>query len=236
MQKCLFSNKSDQNQIVLQHEFVVIMIENISKFVSNNEFTYFCWLNCVVDYLFYLNFALKWHVFGDTKILPDLVERHIDLVESWSGWVRLETFKPSKSSFFTPKNKKQQFKTVNNNKINKFSFFSGAMMFHNYIKIVPTTYVKADGSFLQTNQFSVTRHQRQIKMFAGETKMPGIFFSYELSPLMVKFTEKVKSFGHFATNVCAIVGGVFTVAGLVDSFLYHSLRAIQKKIELGKFS
>ena len=77
-----------------------------------------------------------------------------------------------------------------------------------------------------------------------------------------------RSFMHFLTSVCAIVGGVFTgksclplavslsfqctctysewglvgyawlvaVAGLVDAFIYHSARAIQKKIELGKYS
>ncbi|XP_046428382.1 endoplasmic reticulum-Golgi intermediate compartment protein 3 [Neodiprion fabricii] len=112
----------------------------------------------------------------------------------------------------------------------------GAMMFQHYIKIVPTTYVRWDGSTLLTNQFSVTRHSRQVSLFTGESGMPGIFFSYELSPLMVKYTEKKKPFGHFATNLCAIVGGVFTVAGLIDSILYHSVKAIQKKIEIGKFS
>ncbi|XP_076167075.1 endoplasmic reticulum-Golgi intermediate compartment protein 3 isoform X2 [Ptiloglossa arizonensis] len=111
-----------------------------------------------------------------------------------------------------------------------------AMMFYHYIKIVPTTYVRADGSTLLTNQFSVTRHSRQLSLFSGESGMPGIFFSYELSPLMVKYTEKANSFGHFATNTCAIIGGVFTVAGLIDSLLYHSIRAIQKKIELGKYN
>ncbi|XP_063993800.1 endoplasmic reticulum-Golgi intermediate compartment protein 3 [Diachasmimorpha longicaudata] len=111
----------------------------------------------------------------------------------------------------------------------------GAMMYQYYIKIVPTTYFRADGAQLQTNQFSVTRHSKKIATFSGGSGLPGIFFSYELSPLMVKYTEKQKSFGHFATNVCAIIGGVFTVAGLIDTFLYHSVRAIQKQ-ELGKFS
>lgn len=59
---------------------------------------------------------------------------------------------------------------------------------------------------------------------------------YELSPIMVKFTESRKSFAHFLTGVCAIIGGVFTVAGLVDSLIYHSMRSLKKKIELGKAS
>jgi len=57
---------------------------------------------------------------------------------------------------------------------------------------------------------------------------------YELSPIMVKFTEERKSFTHFLTGVCAIIGGVFTVAGIIDALVYHSLRNIKKKIEIGK--
>lgn len=38
--------------------------------------------------------------------------------------------------------------------------------------------------------------------------MPGVFFIYDLSPIMVELTEKRMGFLHFITNVCAIVGGV----------------------------
>ncbi len=51
---------------------------------------------------------------------------------------------------------------------------------------------------------------------------------------MVKFTERTKSFAHFLTGVCAIIGGVFTVAGIIDSLIYNSMRTLGKKIELGK--
>ncbi|XP_014213436.1 endoplasmic reticulum-Golgi intermediate compartment protein 3 [Copidosoma floridanum] len=124
------------------------------------------------------------------------------------------------------------------NPIDNSSFYAleGAMMIHYYIKIVPTTYVRLDGSILQTNQFSITKHSRSVSLFSGDEGMPGIFFSYELSPLMVKYTQTIKSIGHLLTNTCAIIGGTFTVASIFDAFLYHSIRAIQKKIELGKFS
>ncbi|CAG9099535.1 unnamed protein product [Plutella xylostella] len=109
-----------------------------------------------------------------------------------------------------------------------------AVMFQYYIKIVPTMYVKLDKTILHTNQFSVTRHQKAVSGVNAESGMPGAFFSYELSPLMVKYTEKERSIGHLATNICAIVGGVFTVAGIVDALLYHSLNAFHNKIVLGK--
>uniref|UniRef100_A0A674N7W2 Endoplasmic reticulum-Golgi intermediate compartment protein n=1 Tax=Takifugu rubripes TaxID=31033 RepID=A0A674N7W2_TAKRU len=114
--------------------------------------------------------------------------------------------------------------------------FSSSMMYQYFVKIVPTIYVKTDGEVLKTNQFSVTRHEKVANGLIGDQGLPGVFVLYELSPMMVKFTEKHRSFTHFLTGVCAIIGGVFTVAGLIDSLIYHSARVIQKKIELGKAS
>jgi hypothetical protein len=50
----------------------------------------------------------------------------------------------------------------------------------------------------------------------------------------VKYTETKMSFLHFLTSVCAIVGGIFTVAGIIDAFIYHGGQAIRKKVDLGK--
>eukprot|EP00071_Canis_lupus_P056912 XP_851879.3 endoplasmic reticulum-Golgi intermediate compartment protein 3 isoform X1 [Canis lupus familiaris] len=109
-----------------------------------------------------------------------------------------------------------------------------SMMFQYFVKVVPTVYMKVDGEVLRTNQFSVTRHEKVANGLMGDQGLPGVFVLYELSPMMVKLTEKHRSFTHFLTSVCAIVGGMFTVAGLIDSLIYHSARAIQKKIDLGK--
>jgi len=112
----------------------------------------------------------------------------------------------------------------------------GAGMYQYFVKVVPTIYKGIDGSFINTNQFSVTEHYKGLST-KGEGAghgLPGVFFMYDLSPIMVKFTEKQRSFPHFLTSVCAIVGGVFTVAGIIDSLVYHSMRTLKKKIELGK--
>ncbi|KAH9628676.1 hypothetical protein HF086_009298 [Spodoptera exigua] len=62
----------------------------------------------------------------------------------------------------------------------------------------------------------------------GIAKEGAVMFQYYLKivPTM--------SIGHFATNICAIIGGVFTVAGIIDALLYHSLNAFHNKIVLGK--
>uniref|UniRef100_A0A4W4GVD6 Endoplasmic reticulum-Golgi intermediate compartment protein n=1 Tax=Electrophorus electricus TaxID=8005 RepID=A0A4W4GVD6_ELEEL len=92
-----------------------------------------------------------------------------------------------------------------------------SMMYQYFVKIVPTVYVKGDGEVVKTNQFSVTRHEKVANGLIGDQGLPGVFVLYELSPMMVKFTEKQRSFTHFLTGVCAIIGGVFTgnVKGLL---------------------
>ncbi|CAL9177020.1 unnamed protein product [Musa hybrid cultivar] len=138
-------------------------------------------------------------------------------------------------------------------KINRLSFgeyFPGAInpldgvqwvqhapygMYQYFIKVVPTVYTDIRGRTIQSNQFSVTEHFRSDDI--GRLQyLPGVFFFYDLSPIKVTFMEGHVSFLHFLTNVCAIVGGVFTVSGILDSFIYHGQRAIKKKIEIGKFS
>ncbi|KAJ7361908.1 Endoplasmic reticulum-Golgi intermediate compartment protein 3 [Desmophyllum pertusum] len=109
-------------------------------------------------------------------------------------------------------------------------------MYQYFVKIVPTTYRKLNGEVVKTNQFSVTKHKRVIRQVSGEHGLPGVFVLYEFSPMVVQYTESRRSFMHFLTGLCAIVGGIFTVAGLVDSMIYHSARALQKKIDLGKAS
>ncbi|KAK1264162.1 Protein disulfide-isomerase 5-3 [Acorus gramineus] len=108
-------------------------------------------------------------------------------------------------------------------------------MYQYFIKVVPTVYTDINGHKIQSNQFSVTEHFKSDE--AGRIQsLPGVFFFYDLSPIRVTFMEQHVSFLHFLTNVCAIVGGIFTVSGILDSFIYHSHRAIKKKMEIGKFS
>mmetsp|Transcript_24025 Transcript_24025/g.62745 ORF Transcript_24025/g.62745 Transcript_24025/m.62745 type:complete len:386 (+) Transcript_24025:28-1185(+) len=109
-----------------------------------------------------------------------------------------------------------------------------SIMFQYFVKIVPTRYRKLGGEVINTNQYSVTVHKKPIRHRLGESGLPGCFFMFEISPILVQLSESSHSFMHFLTSVCAIVGGIFTVAGMVDGMIYHSLKSWQKKNELGK--
>nr|AWW16504.1 endoplasmic reticulum-Golgi intermediate compartment protein 3-like protein [Ipomoea pes-caprae] len=107
-------------------------------------------------------------------------------------------------------------------------------MYQYFLKVVPTIYTNIRGHKINSNQFSVTEHYKSTEL--GHFNLhPGVFFFYDLSPIKVTFTEEHVPFLHFLTSVSAIIGGIFTVAGLVDSFVYHGQKALKKKIELGKF-
>ncbi|KAE8800684.1 putative amidohydrolase ytcJ [Hordeum vulgare] len=88
------------------------------------------------------------------------------------------------------------------------------------------------GRKIHSNQFSVTEHFREAICLPRPP--PGVYFFYEFSPIQVDCTEENTSLLHLLTNICAIVGGIFTVAGIIDSFVYHGHRAIKKKMEIGK--
>ena len=55
------------------------------------------------------------------------------------------------------------------------------------------------------------------------------------SPSNVVVEESRRSAAEFLTSLCAIIGGVFTVLGLFDSVVYHSVKVVQK-LELGKMN
>ncbi|CAH8479607.1 unnamed protein product [Schistosoma bovis] len=106
----------------------------------------------------------------------------------------------------------------------KMAVQTHSQMFIYYLKLVPTMYtgVNRNESTVITNQYSATWHSKGTPLSGDGQGLPGIFFNYEIAPLLVKITEEKKSFIHFLTNTCAIIGGVFTVASLLDAFIYHS--------------
>lgn len=110
----------------------------------------------------------------------------------------------------------------------------GGGKFQYFIKVVPTWYDKLDGTSVKTNQYSCTEHYSAVK--TDMQFIPGMFVLYDLSPIMVHAYEArpYSSVVHFLLELCAITGGVFTVAGIVDSFLYHGARQVKRKMMMGK--
>jgi len=104
-----------------------------------------------------------------------------------------------------------------------------AISYEYYVKIVPTLYERVSGEIIEAYQFTANSNE-----LAGKYRLPAIYFRYEFSPITVKFADKRKSFSHFLVQVCAIVGGVFTVLGIVNSVLHSTLKTVLQKANMGK--
>jgi hypothetical protein len=113
----------------------------------------------------------------------------------------------------------------------------GGGKFQYFVKVVPTRYEQLGSSqVLETNQYSVTEHYAAIK--TDPNFVPGIFIVYDLSPILVHVYQArpYTSLPHFLLELCAIVGGVFTVAGLLDATLHHGAKQVRRKMQMGKLS
>lgn len=98
----------------------------------------------------------------------------------------------------------------------------GSILYHYYVKIVPSTYVFLNQTQLITNQYSVTKHKKIIKNIfdSSDHQLPGTFFTYEISAIMVKFVEQKRSLAQFLTSLCAIiVREIFILNILEDDFI-----------------
>ncbi|KAF9067147.1 endoplasmic reticulum vesicle transporter-domain-containing protein [Rhodocollybia butyracea] len=114
-------------------------------------------------------------------------------------------------------------------------------MYQYFLKVVSTQFGTLDGNVYKSSQYSVTHYERDIsegnesdtpqglRMQHDMYGTPGVFFNFEISPILVVHTDTRQSLAHFMTSTCAIVGGVLTVAQLFDSVVFATTRTIKNR-------
>ncbi len=99
--------------------------------------------------------------------------------------------------------------------------------YHHYLKVVSTHF----GSGFSYGSNSLISYQMvessQIMKYDAED-IPEARFTYDLSPMAVVVSKKGKKWYEFVTSMCALIGGTFTVVGLISSFLSVILKAGKK--------
>ncbi|KAK9238941.1 endoplasmic reticulum vesicle transporter-domain-containing protein [Lipomyces kononenkoae] len=108
-----------------------------------------------------------------------------------------------------------------------------------FVKVVSTRFERIGTLPLDTNQYSVTSHERAIRGGRDEDHpntmharggIPGVFFSYDISPMkVINREERSKSFGSFLIGVCAVAGGVLAVASVIDRGVWEADKALNRK-------
>lgn len=97
-----------------------------------------------------------------------------------------------------------------------------------YTKVVPTTYIPLERPPLHVYQFTANSNK------IVNQQMPSLYLRYDFSPVTVRYTEAKESTSHFLVQICAVIGGVFTMAGIFDSLVHKSIVNFAKKAQIGK--
>lgn len=97
------------------------------------------------------------------------------------------------------------------------------------LQVVLTAVESGTGHTLNYDAYEYTVHSHTYI----SDSIPASKFTYQLSPIQIVVRETPRELYKFITSLCAIVGGVFTVAGILDSIVYQSVQ-LAKKVELGK--
>merc|ERR1740130_2503972 len=125
------------------------------------------------------------------------------------------------------------------------SLFSTSFMMHqelatlkHYLKVVPYQYNFLDGERHHTYLYKANYNEyrpRKLEWFEGKADahidtalVPNAVFHYDISPVMVVVREETQAFATFVTKICAVIGGIYTVIGLIDNVIYHGGQSIKK--------
>ena len=96
-----------------------------------------------------------------------------------------------------------------------------------YLKVVTKVIKHPRHGSLDTLAYKYTVHSnRYEEPNDGE---PEIAFKYDLSPISIVVEQERVPAYKFITSSCAIIGGVFTVIGLLENVIHHTASAITKK-------
>ena len=80
--------------------------------------------------------------------------------------------------------------------------------YEHFIQIVPTLNRNRD---TMTYRYTVSSAEHE-----DVDRFPSAKFTFVMSPMMVVISEKTVPLYHFLTNICALIGGLFTVFSMVN--------------------
>jgi len=96
-----------------------------------------------------------------------------------------------------------------------------------YLKVVTKVIRHYSARVADTLVYKYTVHSN--KYSAPEGTPPSVAFQYDLSPISILAQQQRMPAYRFVTSTCAIIGGVFTVIGIIESVLHVTSEKLLKK-------
>ena len=95
-----------------------------------------------------------------------------------------------------------------------------------YINVIPTNYIDLSGSSYRCHQFIANSNKVSANM-----TISSIVFRFDISPIMVKYTQYRERIFEFFIQICAIAGGIYTVFSVILAFIVNSIALFYKNKE-----
>lgn len=99
--------------------------------------------------------------------------------------------------------------------------------YHHYLKVVPTQVdgLQIGARFLRAYQILPNS---QLAYYRTDT-VPEAKFVYDLSPIKVFYRKSNRRWYDYCTSIMAIIGGVFTVVGILESSVEATVKATRRR-------
>jgi hypothetical protein len=99
------------------------------------------------------------------------------------------------------------------------------------VHVIPTRYSQDGMDDIISHQYSVTEYVKSIDQRKRQQELVavGLWANYDFTPFEVKVTKSRKSFMHFLTECCAILGGIFAFTGMLDNFSYRINKSMARR-------
>merc|ERR1712078_636541 len=81
---------------------------------------------------------------------------------------------------------------------------------------------------VSSNSFTHGKETIEADPNEHERALPSVAFRFDLSPLQIYITETRMGLGMYVVVLCAIIGGVYTIAGILDSVLLTGHQVVKK--------
>jgi hypothetical protein len=99
--------------------------------------------------------------------------------------------------------------------------------YHHYLKLVSTRVEGFQTGRRQLRMFQLMVNS-QLSYYTTET-IPEAKFAYDLSPIAVAYSTSSRRWYEYCTSIMAIVGGVFTVVGMIESSIQATVSSVNKR-------
>jgi len=88
-----------------------------------------------------------------------------------------------------------------------------------FVKLIPHIFIDKIGEKKEKIGYEYSMTSRARVFNPSSNEMPIVIINYDFSPITMKFILESKSFLHFLTQICAIIGGVFVMFKILNNSL-----------------